>query len=382
MQYVLHESSGSEHASLRNIAAVLSLKDTVLLVSRPHTWRPWRQSWPHARIRHLQPMLTALTPVAIPGFWGASRLTNFLNAGLWEDTLRKSLKNTSPHCIIFDNPSQLWTFRSPSACATGYYPPPDGPVDNMGRRSQRMDNLEKTVFSSVDVVFVSSQLQMSNAQRSANKVVYLPPAYNSEYFDGATCFREPPCMASIPKPRILICGTIDDRFDLTTVAQLARERPKWQFIFLGPCSDFDDPRPATRTAGTSRNWLWRLNNVHYLGNAPFALVPAIMAACDVGFLPLCTQPPSFPIPPHTVLEFLALGKPVVTTLPPECDEIRHNVILAQHRTEYPAALQSALGTKDDLHLVSRRNKSVASHTFATRASDIEKAMTEACNHRS
>ncbi len=153
-----------------------------------------------------------------------------------------------------------------------------------------------------DLVFAGGR-SLYEAKRQTHPHVYLfPSAVDREHFAQARSWAaEPADQGSIPRPRLGYHGTIDERLDLGLIESIARARPDWQLIFLGPRSKIS---PVT---------LPRQANIHYLGPKPYAELPAYLAGWDVAVLPLALSDATRYLSFTTPSEYLASGKPVVAT---------------------------------------------------------------------
>jgi UDP-galactopyranose mutase len=105
----------------------------------------------------------------------------------------------------------------------------------------------------------------------------------------------------LPRPRLGFFGVVDERFDKALVAGAARARPHWQFVMLGPVVKID---PAELPRGP---------NLHYLGGKSYAELPAYLSGWDVALLPFARNDSTRFISPTKTPEYLASGRPVVST---------------------------------------------------------------------
>ena len=112
---------------------------------------------------------------------------------------------------------------------------------------------------------------------------------------------EPADQAPIAHPRIGFFGVIDERMDYELLAGVASARPDWQLVLVGPTAKVD---PASLPTGA---------NIHYLGPKPYAALPAYLAGWDVAMLPFARNDATRFISPTKTPEYLAAGKPVVST---------------------------------------------------------------------
>jgi len=161
---------------------------------------------------------------------------------------------------------------------------------------------EAEILSSADVVFTGgAQLYESKRNRHRN-VHAFPSSVDVAHFATArTPGPDPEDQASIPHPRLGWFGVIDERTDLALLDALARNRPDWQIVMVGPVVKIrheDLPRHA---------------NIHWLGMKSYAELPTYIAHWDVAILPFALNESTRFISPTKTPEYLAAGKPVVST---------------------------------------------------------------------
>jgi UDP-galactopyranose mutase len=112
---------------------------------------------------------------------------------------------------------------------------------------------------------------------------------------------DPPDQAAIPRPRLGFFGVIDERMDLALIAGVAAARPEWHIVMIGPVVKID---PAT---------LPYADNIHYIGAKRYEELPRYVAGWDVALLPFARNEATRFISPTKTPEYLAAGKPVVST---------------------------------------------------------------------
>jgi UDP-galactopyranose mutase len=113
--------------------------------------------------------------------------------------------------------------------------------------------------------------------------------------------KDPADQASIPHPRLGFYGVIDERIDLDLLAALADAQTDWQLVLVGPTAKIDLDTLPKRT------------NIHYLGSKSYADLPTYLAGWDVAIMPFAHNESTRFISPTKTLEYLAGGKPVVST---------------------------------------------------------------------
>jgi len=112
---------------------------------------------------------------------------------------------------------------------------------------------------------------------------------------------EPPDQRELPRPRLGFFGVLDERLDLPLLRGIAEARPAWQLVMIGPVVKID---PAD---------LPRLPNIHYLGAKRYEELPAYLAGWDLALLLFARNDATRFISPTKTPEYLAAGKPVVST---------------------------------------------------------------------
>jgi UDP-galactopyranose mutase len=152
------------------------------------------------------------------------------------------------------------------------------------------------------VVFTGGQ-SLYEAKRDAHpNVRAFPSSVDIDHFARARCNPpEPADQASIPGPRLGFFGVIDERFDIDLLAGIAAARPDWHFVMLGPVVKID---PAT---------LPQAANIHYPGAKRYEELPAYIAGWDVALLLFARNDATRYISPTKTPEYMAAGKPVVST---------------------------------------------------------------------
>ncbi|WP_437893191.1 glycosyltransferase family 1 protein [Sorangium sp. So ce124] len=161
---------------------------------------------------------------------------------------------------------------------------------------------ERELFARADLVFTGGQ-SLYEAKRAHHPSVYaFPSSVDAAHFAKARGqASEPDDQRGVPRPRLGFFGVIDERLDMDLVARVAKERPDFQLVMLGPVVKID---PAT---------LPRRPNIHWLGQRPYQDLPAYLRGWDVAIMPFALNEATRFISPTKTLEYLAAGKPVVST---------------------------------------------------------------------
>jgi glycosyltransferase involved in cell wall biosynthesis len=161
---------------------------------------------------------------------------------------------------------------------------------------------ERELFKIADLVFTGGQ-SLYEAKRDQHHSVYAFPSSidRAHFMQARATIAEPEDQQEIPHPRLGFFGVVDERFDVELLDQISRNRPDYQFVIIGPVVKID---PAI---------LPQRKNIHYLGGKSYQDLPAYIAGWDVALLLFAQNESTRFISPTKTPEYLAAGKPVVST---------------------------------------------------------------------
>lgn len=168
--------------------------------------------------------------------------------------------------------------------------------------SQRLGFLERRLLQRSDLVFTGGHA-LYEAKRNKHHHIYpFPSSIDRSHFARARrTIVDPVDQAGIPHPRVGYYGVIDERLDRELLAEVARRRPDWHIVMIGPVAKID---PSS---------LPRNKNIHYLGQKDYEDLPAYLGGWDVAMMPFVRDQSTAFISPTKTPEYLAGGVPVVST---------------------------------------------------------------------
>lgn len=146
---------------------------------------------------------------------------------------------------------------------------------------------------------------------------------------------EPEDLSRIPRPRMGYVGVVKAQLDLGLLLQLAIEKPEWSFVLVGPIGYL----------GSKAHILDQLAerpNVHILGNRQLHELPGYMQAMDVCMMCYDVCDYTNNIYPLKLNEYLATGRPVVSSPIDSVLEHDHVVRIAESPEQWVATLGEAL----------------------------------------
>ncbi|MGN2622520.1 glycosyltransferase family 1 protein [Stutzerimonas balearica] len=198
---------------------------------------------------------------------------------------------------------------------------------------------ERELLKRADLVFTGGYSIWETKRELHDDAHPFPSSVDVEHFAAARRPQhDPDDQAEIPRPRLGFYGVIDERLDLELLEQVARLRPDWQLVLIGPVVKID---PAE---------LPRRDNIHYLGGKTYDELPQYLSGWDVAIMPFALNESTRFISPTKTPEYLAGGRPVVST--PITDVVRTYgdtgiVRIADGAEAFIAACEAALKDAED-----------------------------------
>jgi hypothetical protein len=111
----------------------------------------------------------------------------------------------------------------------------------------------------------------------------------------------PPDIDFMSRPILGWFGVVDERVDYAMVGEMARMRPDWSFAMVGPVVKVDP------------NLLPHAPNLYWLGGRDYQQLPHYCRAFDLNMMCFAMNASTQYINPTKGLEYMATGKPIVST---------------------------------------------------------------------
>jgi len=265
---------------------------------------------------HVTDNLAVYSPFALPPIKKYSSITIRLNKILLSFLVKRRLKK-----LKFKDPI-LWIYHPRYIDAIGkfkeeliIYDCMDDFTSLLSDYEDRERNIkdERALLKKADMVFAGGYSIAELKRDSREHIHVFPSAVEIYHFKKARSdnLEMPDDITDIPHPILGYWGAIDERVDHELLKRLAMKHPEWSIVLLGP---------IVRHKAGDLSYLKEIKNIFWLGPKDYSLLPNYAKAFDVCLIPFVLSREGKFLSPTKTLEYLATGKPVVST--PITDVVR------------------------------------------------------------
>jgi glycosyltransferase involved in cell wall biosynthesis len=176
-----------------------------------------------------------------------------------------------------------------------------------GRHEGGLPHVERFVTDLArrsDLLVVTATTLLERYGQLAKRAVQIPNGFDASRFDGSDELDPPSLLESVPRPIIGFVGTLFTFLDFELLERVALAHHDKSLVLVGP---------VETTAQRKVARLLRLPNVHHVDDQPQAAVPLFLAQFDVCLNAFLAGRAADSVIPLKVFEYLAAGKPVVST---------------------------------------------------------------------
>ncbi len=279
-------------------------KHPILFIEEPFFDKP-KGAEPDLQFHRVMPNVSVMCP-HIGEEWNHNPK---LPQQLREWTREAISRMNESHEGAFDKPL-LW-YYSPmdSAWSLGHFENRGVVYDCMdelsqftGAPKQLIDN-EKRLMEYADVIFTGGYEMGEKRKKIHNNVHIFGCGVEFSHFNKAAdpSTNIPPDIDFMGRPILGWFGVVDERVDYAMVGEMARARPEWSFAMVGPVVKVDP------------NLLPHSPNLFWMGGRDYQQLPHYCAAFDVCMMPFAMNASTQYINPTKGLEYMATGKPIIST---------------------------------------------------------------------
>lgn len=266
-------------------------------------------AWLKPGVKPVNHITVYATPPVLP-FYNKLRIINKINQFIIALFVKSKMKKHG-----FEKPV-LWCYSPSSADAVKHIPKRGLIYDCVDRHSaykgliseKTVDGMEANLASMANQVFTTSIGLYDTLKNYNPDTVMLPNGVNFEHFNQAASgsLPLPDDMKNIKRPVIGFSGMLQECIDYSVIEHIAKSRPDFSVVLVG------GEMPGVNLSG-----LKKYPNIHFLGLKKYAEMPAYLAAFDVCLNVFRSGSLSRDVSPLKFYEYMASGKPVVSTPQPE-----------------------------------------------------------------
>ena len=176
---------------------------------------------------------------------------------------------------------------------------------------------ESILLDRADIVFTGGRKLFDAKSRRHRNVHFFGCGVDVDHFAKARRDSTPIAdeLRDLPRPILGYFGVIDERLDYPLIARLANSFENGSVVFVGPVVKIDPLELPKR------------ENLHWLGQRTYERLPEYVKGFDVCLMPFALNAATEYINPTKTLEYMAAGKPIVST--PVSDVVRNFTPIVQ-----------------------------------------------------
>jgi hypothetical protein len=297
-----------------------------------------REHWQAQHFREIQPGLVLCnTPVEV--FWELPGQNLYTYAMTWNC---RSALAPNIQGVIYDFVDQLSVFPG---------------------SQRRLASDHAALTRQASLVLATSERLLEQVRKARPEALLCPNGVDYEHFCQA---RRPDlpvpddlkALVNEGKPLAGYVGALARWLDYDLLEATAVNRPDWHIVLIGP--DHDQTLP---------DGLRSRVNVHWIGAKPYQDLPAYLKTFSAALIPFKLNPITHATSPVKLYEYLAAGKPVISTPIHEATHLPE-VLLAQSAEEFSACLDKAGELSNNPEYLSRLDQIARQNTWDRRARQI------------
>lgn len=230
---------------------------------------------------------------------------------------------------------------------------------------------ELELLERAEVVFTGGRRLFETKSRFHHNCHFYGCGVDHEHFGQARAAQTPVPreLASLPQPVLGYFGVIDERMDYELVAYLAEAKQDWSIAMVGPTTKVDP------------GLLPRRHNLHWLGQRPYAELPALCKGFAACLMPFALNAATEFINPTKALEYMATGKPIVSTAVPDVVRNFGSVVKVAQSPEAFRRLCEAALDQPDAEAIARGLKMARENSWESIVAQLEGHLQEALHSK-
>lgn len=209
-------------------------------------------------------------------------------------------------------------------------------------KKRGLRTLEDKFSKRADIIFTTSMALYKAKKRINANTYYFPSGVDFDHFNKALnpATPVPEDISHLPHPMIGFVGAMSNsKINWDWIIAIAQLHPEWSLVFIGPCLE---PPPDK---------VLQTKNIFFLGQKGIEILPGYVKAFDVCMIPYKGKEFLESCFPTKSFEYLAAGKPVVTSYIPALEEFRHVVRLSKDEREFILHIEDLLSVCKEESLI-------------------------------
>ncbi|TEB04285.1 putative teichuronic acid biosynthesis glycosyltransferase TuaH [Pelotomaculum schinkii] len=337
----------------------------VLYVDPPITYlsplkNPELRKQPHDHVRSVDDRIRVYSPPVLLPFGNIYRVVNRFNQRILAAGLKRVCRELGWQPTIY------WTYLPNTVdlplsrdlllvydCADEHTAFP-GLI-----KRETVAGMERELFGRANVTLTSAGELYQSKKDQAPDLLLAPNGADVTHFNKALQpeLEIPPEIASLPRPVAGYVGAVSRWLDQELLAAAARTHPEWSLVLIGPVD-------------TDVTILKALPNVHLLGRKSYATLPSYLKGLDLALIPFKINELTRGVNPVKLYEYLAAGKPVVSSDLPEVRPFQPAIAVYRNQPEFLKKMEEELA-KDSPQKAAGRLRLAEENSWQARAAVIE-----------
>ena len=281
---------------------------TVIAPLKDKNAKPLMKKYKEAGVKPKENITVYSLPPILPFFYKV-RAVNRLNQKRAARYIREKMKEHG-----FEKPL-LWVYSPVTVDAVDEIPHSGLVYDCVDRHSAYgglmdpalVDAMELELAEKADICFATAASLADRLKTANPNTFFIPNGANYERFVQASRLQPmPEDMKDIPKPIFGFVGALQSCIEYGFVEAAAKARPDWSFVWIGK------EKPGVDTSS-----LRALPNCRFLGMKPNEQLPQYLANFDACLNLFAKSDLSKDVSPLKFYEYLATGRPIVSTRQPD-----------------------------------------------------------------
>ena len=214
------------------------------------------------------------------------------------------------------------------------------------------------LINKADICFTVSEHLKREFSTIQPNIFYFPNAVDSNFLKGN--YDIPNDIKTIPQPIIGYTGSLLNRIDCDLLDFLAKTEPNYSIVLIGTA-------PSAKVIELIK----KHKNIYYLGPKKYIQIPNYINSFKVCIIPHLVNQFTNAMNPLKLYNYLAMGKPVVTTSVAGVEEFSDIISIVRTKAEFLEKIRFWI-KKDESKEIEKRKKKVSNHTWEKRVQEMMK----------